>query len=222
MQFITDTPYDIYGDNLDARSPFMRFMDQPAMIAGSFATDMFLIPSLANPDRMKNAMGASQWATYKSNALKQYGSASDRHLRRLAVDSPRNMSTVGGKGFKRSSLWPNQWRAEHKWTKSLFGQSASTRMSLLRTASGASRFVSAYFIGQLGISAIRGITDMVGRYEAPEPKLPRHRDIETGGMYVDTRAAQTQRQRAIQAIHNTQLSTRAALSNEASFMHFQR
>ena len=37
--------------------------------------------------------------------------------------------------------------------------------------------------------------------------------------YYDSRAAATMRQRAIQVIHNSQLSTRAAFGNEASYMH---
>lgn len=38
--------------------------------------------------------------------------------------------------------------------------------------------------------------------------------------YFDSRAALTQRQRAIQVIHNSQMSTRAAFGNEATFMHY--
>lgn len=38
--------------------------------------------------------------------------------------------------------------------------------------------------------------------------------------YFDSRAAFTQRQRAIQVIHNSQMSTRAAMGNESSFMHY--
>jgi hypothetical protein len=38
--------------------------------------------------------------------------------------------------------------------------------------------------------------------------------------YFDSRAAFTQRQRALQVIHNSQLSTRAAFGSEASFMHY--
>jgi hypothetical protein len=37
--------------------------------------------------------------------------------------------------------------------------------------------------------------------------------------YFDSRAAFTQRQRAIQVIHNSQLTNRAAFGNEAAFMH---
>ena len=38
--------------------------------------------------------------------------------------------------------------------------------------------------------------------------------------YYDSRRAMTQRQRAIQAIHSSQLSTRVAFGNEASYMHY--
>ena len=49
---------------------------------------------------------------------------------------------------------------------------------------------------------------------------PKDIKLSTGpGFFSDTRAAQTQRQRAIQAIHNSQLTTRAALGNEAAFLH---
>ena len=38
--------------------------------------------------------------------------------------------------------------------------------------------------------------------------------------YYDSRVAFTQRQRALQVIHNSQLSTRAAFGQEASYMHY--
>ena len=40
-----------------------------------------------------------------------------------------------------------------------------------------------------------------------------------GDGFADTRASFTQRQRAMQAIHNSQMNTRAAMGNEATFMH---
>lgn len=49
---------------------------------------------------------------------------------------------------------------------------------------------------------------------------PKEVKLKSGpGFFHDTRAAQTQRQRAIQAIHNSQMTTRAALGNEAAFLH---
>ena len=40
-----------------------------------------------------------------------------------------------------------------------------------------------------------------------------------GEGFADTRASFTQRQRTMQAIHNSQMNTRAAMGNEATFMH---
>jgi len=48
------------------------------------------------------------------------------------------------------------------------------------------------------------------------PSRPQH-DFAT--VFYDPRGAATQRQRAIAAIHESQLSTRAALGNESSFLH---
>ena len=45
------------------------------------------------------------------------------------------------------------------------------------------------------------------------------RDLDLGQGFADTRASFTQRQRAMQAIHNSQMNTRAAMGNEATFMH---
>lgn len=42
-------------------------------------------------------------------------------------------------------------------------------------------------------------------------------DLGTG--FAETRSGFTQRQRAMQAIHNSQMNTRAAMGNEATFMH---
>jgi len=69
----------------------------------------------------------------------------------------------------------------------------------------------------LGISLGRGIGDIIANYETNKP----NQDItlESGGFFADTRAGFTQRQQAIQTIHNSQLTTRAALGNEASFLH---
>ncbi len=49
----------------------------------------------------------------------------------------------------------------------------------------------------------------------------RRKPLYSGGEeYFDSRAAFTQRQRALQVIHNSQMSTRAAFSEEASFLHY--
>jgi hypothetical protein len=44
-------------------------------------------------------------------------------------------------------------------------------------------------------------------------------DIDLGAGFAETKSSFTQRQRAMQAIHNSQMNTRAAMGNEATFMH---
>lgn len=53
-------------------------------------------------------------------------------------------------------------------------------------------------------------------YRPRDYRGPSH---EFGTTFFDPRGAYTQRQRALSAIHDSQLTTRAALGNEASFMH---
>jgi len=68
----------------------------------------------------------------------------------------------------------------------------------------------------LGLSIGRGVGSIIANYE-------RHPDkdivLETGGHFADTRSSFTQRQRAIETIHNSQLTTRAALGGEAAILH---
>ncbi len=69
---------------------------------------------------------------------------------------------------------------------------------------------------KMGADLAGAATDAVMSYRS----APKDIKLSTGpGFFSDTRAAQTQRQRAIQAIHNSQLTTRAALGNEAAFLH---
>jgi len=56
---------------------------------------------------------------------------------------------------------------------------------------------------------------------ADDIEQARRTGIYTGGdEYYDSRAAFTQRQRALQVIHNSQMSTRAAFAEEASYLHY--
>ena len=69
----------------------------------------------------------------------------------------------------------------------------------------------------LGASAIKSISGST-RAEKIRQNIKAKGWADTG--YYDSRAAATMRQRAIQVIHNSQLSTRAAFGNEASYMHY--
>lgn len=92
------------------------------------------------------------------------------------------------------------------------------RTMLSRGLSTISRGLNFAMIVDLGATLFKTVGDMVGSY-TPEKKLWRRRQLETGVPYLDTRVSQTQRQRAMQAIHNSQMTTRAILGNEASFAH---
>jgi hypothetical protein len=89
-----------------------------------------------------------------------------------------------------------------------------------RGVSGLLGLANASFFAYMGASAIGALGSMIGNWTPGQPVNPR-RQLETGGPIIDTPTAMTQRQRAIQAIHNSQISTRAALGNEASFMHYE-
>lgn len=82
----------------------------------------------------------------------------------------------------------------------------------LRTASRILSWVPIAHLAFEGISSLASI---------PAPtRLPRPiRTSSISGTFVDTSAAFTQRQRALQMIHDSQYSGRAALGNEASIMH---
>ena len=66
-------------------------------------------------------------------------------------------------------------------------------------------------------SAIQGMSAF--SYERKSSTAPRGEDLDLGEGLPETRASFTQRQRAMEAIHNSQMSTRAAMGNEATFMH---
>lgn len=71
---------------------------------------------------------------------------------------------------------------------------------------------------EIGGGVINTIADYSrGRRVKSLAPLSEENNYNMGGMA--TNAAFTQRQRAIQVIHNSQMSTRAAFGNEASYMH---
>jgi len=70
-----------------------------------------------------------------------------------------------------------------------------------------------------GASALIGMGESfsVGKQEAEAARYRRMYDQDT---YYDTRAAYTQRQRALQVIHNSRLSLKPMLGAEANYLHF--
>jgi len=94
--------------------------------------------------------------------------------------------------------------------------SVKMRRSLLRPTAVMGVLTAAAFGAEIG----GGLFDVVTSYHrarraGAESNIGTYSDV---GFY-DTRAAFTQRQRALMAIHNSQLSTRVAFGQEASYLH---
>jgi hypothetical protein len=100
-----------------------------------------------------------------------------------------------------------------------FGLGMTSRIMGYRALTGLMTMANVSFFAYLGGSALGAVGEIAANWTPSQP-INARRQLETGGPIIDTATAFTQRQRAIQAIHNTQLSTRAALGNEASFMHY--
>jgi hypothetical protein len=66
----------------------------------------------------------------------------------------------------------------------------------------------------IGKSAVTAFTDN------ERSERDRYREQYDQDTYYDTRAAYTQRQRALQVIHNSRLSLRPVLGNESSYLHY--
>jgi hypothetical protein len=113
------------------------------------------------------------------------------------------------------------------------GQSDFNRVAMKRAQVGATKFrktltsaSKAFGIVGVGVFGYEIGKSIFGNSRAfsmgtEEFEKSRYRPLYKGDdEYFDSRAALTQRQRAIQVIHNSQMSTRAAFGNEATFMHY--
>lgn len=100
-----------------------------------------------------------------------------------------------------------------------YGRKAATAMAAGRNILAAGRTMGLWFMAEMAVGAVDMFAQYVEnrRYDM-KPYGPR--TLETGGGFVDTRDAQTQRARALQAIHNSQMTTRAVIGNEAAMMHW--
>lgn len=91
-------------------------------------------------------------------------------------------------------------------------------LTALKQGAGLKRLGSVAMWAPIFFSAFEGVA---GLYEmSPQtPARPGKRSSGLGGTFMDTDMAYTQRRRALQAIHSSQYSGRAAFGNEASLMH---
>ena len=92
-------------------------------------------------------------------------------------------------------------------TRIAIGGVASMAMTTLEIVGGL------YF----GAQMVQGLASAISEWE-PAPARGPELEFGNDNFYMP-RAATTQRMRALQSIHNSQLTTRAALGNEATFLH---
>jgi hypothetical protein len=98
------------------------------------------------------------------------------------------------------------------------GPGMAARVAGYRALTGLLHITNISFAAYLGSQLLGAAGDMIANWRPAEP-INHRRQLETGGPIIDTTAAFTMRSRAIQAIHNTQIGTRAALGLEAAFFH---
>jgi len=82
---------------------------------------------------------------------------------------------------------------------------------------GVSALMVGLQVGALAADVSRGVGEAALSWRPRRTISPAH---EFAMPFVDTGMAMTQRQRAIMAIHDSQLTTRAILGNEAAYMHY--
>lgn len=223
-------PYDFIGQDDQGQgwgSTFnwakqLRLSDvfaNPLVIGADFAMTGLLYNPIAGPKALERSMSTAQWAGFQGRVAKRFGSATPEHMQsfvmkmnagELEAGAGRYAGKIGGTLGRDVAMQESMVAS--------FGARAAGRMSFARAASGLSRFMLWYTAVDLGVGVMKSVAEAAGSYEKPNRANPT-RTLETGGVSFDTRHAQTQRMRSIQAIHNTQLSTRAAMGNEAAFMH---
>lgn len=204
-------PYDIYTNRNAYSGPkylpdLSSFFTSPMALGAGLVTDMFLIPRYMSRGSMLRSVNKDLRLGLLDDVRHTTGGVSPRHFKNYM------------RGYTDHAFMK---RTGYGTFGEVFGKRAASRLGMGRLASSFSRFTLLYGVVE-GLTALGGMLgDAISAYQ-PEPYVNKRRQIETGGSFTDTRYAQTQRMRAIQAIHNTQLSTRAALGNEASFMHLER
>jgi hypothetical protein len=226
-------PYDFIGQEQSTQgwgSSFnwakqLRLSDvfaNPLVIGADLLFNGLLYNPIAGPRALRGTMDAAQWAGFEARAAAKFrvGTATPEHLKSFVLKM--NARDIGaGAGSHRAALGRGTFARDVAFQEALesnFGRRAARRINTARAMSGLSRFMLAYMAVDLGIGVMKSLAEAAGSYERPSRPNPT-RSLETGGVSFDTRHAQTQRMRSIQAIHNTQLSTRAAMGNEAAFLH---
>jgi hypothetical protein len=129
--------------------------------------------------------------------------------------------SVTGKGGEKALL--NAYNATAGSHRGLWDTIARPRdIAKMGFGLGLKSLSSAWLINDLfgmGFSAASGAIQGMSTYSYDRRNQETPAEHDLGDGFAQTRASFTQRQTAMAAIHNSQMNTRAAMGNEATFMH---
>lgn len=155
------------------------------------------------------ARGTAQYGTRTANAWLQ-NQVARRHF--------GTVSTVPGAGGVDEVVVGSR--------KNVAAQRAAGSLGRARVAAGVAglgyaaatvgRAVLSVQLGLMGFQVAQGVAEAAIDWRPRNTYKSSH---EFGHIFYDPRGAYTQRQRALASIHDSQLTTRAAIGNEASFAH---
>ena len=164
------------------------------------------------------ARGRSTVSRLRTTYLKKFHGDPTSFLTRMRLEdvNPRLAKAIDRKvGLfnrgvrKEMQLYKMMRRVDPRMANRMIGVRA------LKSFSGFANWMFAIDLAGAGVSMLSNAASAW----RPSTKINSRRTLETGSNYVDTQEAYTQRQAALQAIHNSQLTTRAVIGNEAAMMH---
>jgi hypothetical protein len=124
----------------------------------------------------------------------------------------RGKNRIGG-------LWANARSQRMSYTRmaSRYNPGVAAKIAIGGILGDVMTFVGITGTAYLGATMLGGVAESIANWQPTQSTNPQ---LEFGtGNIVQPRAAMTQRQRALMAIHNSQLATRSALGNEAAHIH---
>lgn len=143
------------------------------------------------------------------------------YQKKLAQMQGRNITHAQARAAASKAQWTEGALGEHK----KLGRAATSK-SKFYTARGKSLIrsgkmlgVATLFTGMYELSKAAAGAGLNFRKTKEELAQARNK-VYDEDTFSDSRAAFTQRQRAIQVIHNSQMGVRSALGSEASYLHF--
>ena len=173
-----------------------------------------------------SASGRAFWAQYFPQAAFEMppgrtfvAPAAARNVLNRAGNLAQDVAALGDMPRKRvmSALYDRSRREGYSLFER-YGRATGTRIAAAGVAANTFRFLEGIGLLTLGAELGRGLFQSIADWQPATSEGPRV-DFGDETFVSSPAAAMTQRQRALMAIHNSQLGVHAALGNEAALMH---